>query len=182
MASSGLLLFENMKRVLLPGPRPHQSSGAGSPPLTCWPFSWFSPGQIWLSEIWAHLAGSCWGSCPPTPPSSSPNGCSQCILCPACACAWDCPNPGALGLVEPHEVFTVPSLKAVQVPLDDIPSLQDVSCTTQLSVGGKLAGVALNPLSVLPTKMLKRAHWRVIAHSLQSKPYQGKSLAPFLKV
>lgn len=33
------------------------------------------------------------------------------------------------GLVEPHEVFIGPPLKPVQVPLDDIPSLQHVDCT-----------------------------------------------------
>jgi len=40
----------------------------------------------------------------------------------------------ALGFVEPHEVYTGPPLKPVEVPLDGIPFLQHVSCTTQLGV------------------------------------------------
>ena len=44
----------------------------------------------------------------------------------------------ALHLVELHEVCTGPPLKPAQVPLDDIPSLECVNCTTQLGVIGKL--------------------------------------------
>ncbi|KAK4831319.1 hypothetical protein QYF61_016808 [Mycteria americana] len=51
----------------------------------------------------------------------------------------------ALGLVELPEVCTGPPLKPVKVPLDGIPSLQCVDCTTQLGVIGKLAEGALNP-------------------------------------
>ncbi|KAK4826321.1 hypothetical protein QYF61_007406 [Mycteria americana] len=40
----------------------------------------------------------------------------------------------ALGLVEPHEVHIGPLLKLVQVPLDGIPSLRHVNCTTQLDI------------------------------------------------
>ncbi|KAK4818827.1 hypothetical protein QYF61_019864 [Mycteria americana] len=46
----------------------------------------------------------------------------------------------ALGLVECHEVRMGPPLKPVKVPLDGMPSLQRVNCTTQLGVG-KLAVV-----------------------------------------
>ncbi|KAK4830883.1 hypothetical protein QYF61_013812 [Mycteria americana] len=49
----------------------------------------------------------------------------------------------ALGLVEPHEVHTGPLLQIVQVPLDGIPSLRRVNCTTQLGVICKLARVHL---------------------------------------
>ena len=51
----------------------------------------------------------------------------------------------ALGLVELHDVRTGPLLKPVKVPMDDIPSLQHVSCTTQIGVIGKHAEGALNP-------------------------------------
>ncbi|KAK4806151.1 hypothetical protein QYF61_001078 [Mycteria americana] len=51
----------------------------------------------------------------------------------------------ALGLVEPHEVRTGPRLQPVKVPLDGIPSLRHVNCTTQLGVICKLAEGALNP-------------------------------------
>ncbi|KAK4810921.1 hypothetical protein QYF61_013329 [Mycteria americana] len=51
----------------------------------------------------------------------------------------------ALGLVELHEVHMGPLLKPVQVPLDGIPSLQQINCTTQLGVIRKLAEGALNP-------------------------------------
>ena len=40
----------------------------------------------------------------------------------------------ALGLVELHEVRMGPPLKPVKVPLDGIPSLQRVDCTTQPAV------------------------------------------------
>ncbi|KAK4830254.1 hypothetical protein QYF61_009321 [Mycteria americana] len=51
----------------------------------------------------------------------------------------------ALGLAEPHEVHMGPLLQLVQVPLDGIPSLRRVTCTTQLGVICKLAEGALNP-------------------------------------
>ncbi|KAK4823530.1 hypothetical protein QYF61_003039 [Mycteria americana] len=51
----------------------------------------------------------------------------------------------ALGLVEPHEVHTGPLLKLVQVPLNGIPSLRRVNCTTQLGVICKPAECALDP-------------------------------------
>ncbi|GAB0205260.1 hypothetical protein GRJ2_002991600 [Grus japonensis] len=51
----------------------------------------------------------------------------------------------ALGLVELHGVHIGPPLNPVRVPLDGIPSLQCVSCTTQLGVVGKLAEGALSP-------------------------------------
>ncbi|KAK4808881.1 hypothetical protein QYF61_007996 [Mycteria americana] len=62
----------------------------------------------------------------------------------------------ALGLVELHEVRTGPPLKPVQVPLDGIPSLQRVDCTTQLGVVGKLAEGALNPTVHVTAKDVKQ--------------------------
>ena len=51
----------------------------------------------------------------------------------------------ALGLVEFHEVCMDLPLEPAKVPLDGIPSLQRVDCTTQLGVVSKLAEGALNP-------------------------------------
>ncbi|KAK4828658.1 hypothetical protein QYF61_000376 [Mycteria americana] len=64
----------------------------------------------------------------------------------------------ALGLVELHEVHTGPLLELVQVPLDSIPSLQHVECTTQLGVICKLAEGALNPTVLVTNKDVKQ-HW-----------------------
>ncbi|KAK4832535.1 hypothetical protein QYF61_023867 [Mycteria americana] len=52
----------------------------------------------------------------------------------------------ALGLVELHEVHRGPLLKPVKVPLDGIPSLRNISCTTRLGVIPKIAESALNPI------------------------------------
>ncbi|KAK4821221.1 hypothetical protein QYF61_015789 [Mycteria americana] len=50
-----------------------------------------------------------------------------------------------LGLAEHHEVHMGPLLQPVKGPLDGIPSLQCIDCTTQLGVIHKLAEGALNP-------------------------------------
>jgi len=50
----------------------------------------------------------------------------------------------ALSLVESHEVHAGPVLQLVQVPLDGIPSLWCVNCTTLLGVICKLAEGALD--------------------------------------
>ncbi|KAK4827794.1 hypothetical protein QYF61_021747 [Mycteria americana] len=62
----------------------------------------------------------------------------------------------ALGLVELHEACTGPSLKPVKVPLDGIPSLQSIDCTTQLGVVSKLAEGALNPTVHVTDKDVKQ--------------------------
>ena len=51
----------------------------------------------------------------------------------------------ALGLVELQEVHMGPPIKPVKVPLDGMPSLKRVNCTTELGVICKLAEGALNP-------------------------------------
>ncbi|NWX21281.1 ARMC4 protein, partial [Aegotheles bennettii] len=61
----------------------------------------------------------------------------------------------ALGLVELHVVCMGPPLKPVKVPLDDIPSLQCVDCTTQLGVVGKLAKGAPDPTIPVTNKDVK---------------------------
>ncbi|KAK4827563.1 hypothetical protein QYF61_019187 [Mycteria americana] len=62
----------------------------------------------------------------------------------------------ALGFVELHEVHTGPPLKPVRVPLDGIPPLQHVDCTTQLGVVGKLAEGALNATVHVADKDVKQ--------------------------
>ncbi|KAK4805320.1 hypothetical protein QYF61_018183 [Mycteria americana] len=51
----------------------------------------------------------------------------------------------AHGLVELQEIHMGLLLKPVKVPLDGIPSLKHINCTTQLGVFCKLAEGALNP-------------------------------------
>jgi len=51
----------------------------------------------------------------------------------------------ALGFVEFCEVDIGPLLKPVKVPLDGIPSLRCVDCSTQLCIMHKVAEGALNP-------------------------------------
>jgi len=63
----------------------------------------------------------------------------------------------APGLAEPHEVHTGPPLKPIQVPLNDILSLQHVNHTTQLGVIGKLAAGSLYPTVLVTDKDVK--HW-----------------------
>lgn len=57
----------------------------------------------------------------------------------------------AFCFIELHEVCISPRLKCVQVPLDGIPPLQCVDCTTQL---GGISELAEGALFMLPTKML----------------------------
>ena len=59
-------------------------------------------------------------------------------------------------LVELHEVCTGPTLKPVKVPLDGIPSLQNVDGTTQLGVVRRLAEGALNPTLQVAEKGVKQ--------------------------
>jgi len=61
----------------------------------------------------------------------------------------------ALSLVELHEVHMASLLKLVQVPLDGIPSLRLVSCTTQLGVICKYAEDALNPTVYVTDEVIK---------------------------
>ncbi|KAJ7419046.1 hypothetical protein WISP_56501 [Willisornis vidua] len=62
----------------------------------------------------------------------------------------------ALGLVELHEVCMGPPPKPVKVPLDGIPSLHCVNCTTQFGVIGKPAEGALHPATNVANKDLKQ--------------------------
>ena len=62
----------------------------------------------------------------------------------------------ALGLVEPYEIHTGLLLELVQVPLDGIPSLRCVSCTTQLGVICRLAEGALDPTVYVSDEDIKQ--------------------------
>ncbi|KAK4828346.1 hypothetical protein QYF61_026007 [Mycteria americana] len=77
----------------------------------------------------------------------------------------------ALGLTELHEVHMGPLLKPVKVPLDGIPSLKHINCTTQLGVICKLAeGTGMkalqNPLA-LCNKTVRASQTTI------SRPQQG---------
>ena len=107
-----------------------QSRGGESPPLTIslWSgFAWCSPGYSWFSGLQAHIAGSCWASCQPTPPSASPQDCSQSIPHPSCISAWDCLTHVlelTLDLVQLHEALMGPSLTpACQGPINEDSSI-----------------------------------------------------------
>ena len=78
---------------------------------------------------------------------------------------WPRGRTCALGLIELHEFCTAPPLKPVRVPLDGVPSLQHVDCTTQLGVTSKLAEGALNPIVHVTNKDVSASPstdpWRV---------------------
>ncbi|KAK4826191.1 hypothetical protein QYF61_006135 [Mycteria americana] len=63
-----------------------------------------------------------------------------------------------LGLLEPHEVHMGPLLELVQVPLDGIPSLRRVNCTSQLGVICKFAEGALDPTAWVIDEDIKQ-YW-----------------------
>ncbi|KAK4831140.1 hypothetical protein QYF61_015443 [Mycteria americana] len=73
----------------------------------------------------------------------------------------------AFGLVELHEVRTGPALKPVKVPLDGIPSLQHVDCTTQIGVISRLTEGALNPTVHVADKDVKhcRSQYRPLRNA-----------------
>jgi len=60
----------------------------------------------------------------------------------------------ALGLVEPHRVGLSPSIQSVQIPLQSLPTLEQIDTPTQLGVICKLTEGALNPLIQMIDKIL----------------------------
>lgn len=62
----------------------------------------------------------------------------------------------ALGLVGLHKPHTAPSLQPAQVPLDSIPFLQGVNCTTQPGTIHEVAEDALNPTAHVIGKDVKQ--------------------------
>jgi len=62
----------------------------------------------------------------------------------------------ALDLVEPHTVGLSPSIQSVQIPLQSLPTLEQISAPTQLGVICKLTEGALNPLILIIDKGIKQ--------------------------
>ncbi|KAK4813572.1 hypothetical protein QYF61_010497 [Mycteria americana] len=62
----------------------------------------------------------------------------------------------ALGLVEPHTIDLSPSTQPVQVPLQSLPTLQQINTPTQLGVICKLTEGALDPLVQIVDKDVKQ--------------------------
>ncbi|KAK4831915.1 hypothetical protein QYF61_020292 [Mycteria americana] len=62
----------------------------------------------------------------------------------------------ALGLVEPHTIDLGPSIQPVQVPLQSLPTLQQINTPTQLGVICKLTEGALNPFIQIIDKDIKQ--------------------------
>ncbi|KAK4821042.1 hypothetical protein QYF61_012222 [Mycteria americana] len=64
----------------------------------------------------------------------------------------------ALGLVEPHTIGPSPSTQPVQVPLQSLPTLQQINTPTQLGVICKLTEGALDPFVQIIDKDV-RQNW-----------------------
>ncbi|KAK4811271.1 hypothetical protein QYF61_023323 [Mycteria americana] len=62
----------------------------------------------------------------------------------------------ALGLVEPHTIDLGPSIQPVQVPLQTLPTLQQINTPTQLGVICKLTEAALDPFIPIIDKDIKQ--------------------------
>ncbi|KAK4829607.1 hypothetical protein QYF61_005707 [Mycteria americana] len=62
----------------------------------------------------------------------------------------------ALGLVEPHTIDLGPSIQPVQVPLQSLPTLQQINTPTQLGVICKLAESTLDPFVQIIDKDVKQ--------------------------
>ena len=62
----------------------------------------------------------------------------------------------ALGLVEPHTVGLGPSMQPVQIPLQSLPTLQQISTPTQLGAACKLTEGAFDPLIQIIGKDIKK--------------------------
>ena len=73
----------------------------------------------------------------------------------------------ALGFVGPHEVHLGLLLKTVWVPLNAIPSLWCVDCTSQLGVISKLAEGAFDPTVNVTDEDIKE-HWRQFPYERRS--------------
>ncbi|KAK4825179.1 hypothetical protein QYF61_024659 [Mycteria americana] len=62
----------------------------------------------------------------------------------------------ALGLVEPHTIDLGPSIQSVQVPLQSLPTLQQINTPTQLGVVCKLTESTLDPFVQIIDKDVKQ--------------------------
>ncbi|KAK4832279.1 hypothetical protein QYF61_021678 [Mycteria americana] len=111
---------------------------------------------------------------PPVYQSPSPHCCSRSTHPPVCKLILGIVPTKvqglALGLVELHDIRMGPLLKPVKVPLDGIPSLKHINCTTQIVVIFKLSGWRLNHFPGQPVPMLDNTFSEEIFPNIQSKP------------
>ncbi|KAK4815300.1 hypothetical protein QYF61_026205 [Mycteria americana] len=81
----------------------------------------------------------------------------------------------ALGLVEPHTTGLSPSIQPVQVPLQSLPTLQQINTPTQLGVLCKLTEGALDPFVQIIDKGIKQ-DWpqhRALGNTTGDRPPTG---------
>ena len=76
----------------------------------------------------------------------------------ACSVVWGCCDPSAelaLLLVELHTIGLTQTAQPVQIPLQNLPALKEISPPTQPDVVGNLTEGALNPPGCIIDKVLK---------------------------
>ncbi|KAK4831678.1 hypothetical protein QYF61_018675 [Mycteria americana] len=81
----------------------------------------------------------------------------------------------ALGLVKPHTIDLSPSIQPVQVPLQSLPTLQQINTPTQLGVICKLTESALDPFVQIIDKDVKQ-NWpqhRALGNTTCDRPPTG---------
>lgn len=132
---------------------------SSSPPYWLCCFG-FSPGHRCCSRLWVYISNSCLSLLSANTPKSSSSGYFQSILRQPYGLLRIPPilvQHLALGPIAVNEVSMGPPLKCIKDPLDDIPSLQCVNCTTELGADNRLAEGLLNPTLyvTMSTKMLK---------------------------
>ncbi|KAK4831242.1 hypothetical protein QYF61_016474 [Mycteria americana] len=86
----------------------------------------------------------------------------------------------ALGLVEPHTIDLGPSIQPVQVPLQSLPTLQQINTPTQLGVICKLTESTLDPFVQIIDKDVKQ-NWpqhRALGNTACDRPPTGVNAIP----
>ncbi|KAK4832354.1 hypothetical protein QYF61_021953, partial [Mycteria americana] len=81
----------------------------------------------------------------------------------------------ALGLVKPHTIVLGPSIQPVQVPLQSLPTLQQINTPTQLGVVCKLTESTLDPFVQIIDKDVKQ-NWpqhRALGNTACDRPPTG---------
>ncbi|KAK4813813.1 hypothetical protein QYF61_026417 [Mycteria americana] len=81
----------------------------------------------------------------------------------------------ALGLVKPHTIHPSPSIQPVQVPLQSLPTLQQINTPTQLGVVCKLTESTLDPFIQIIDKDVKQ-NWpqhRALGNTACDRPPTG---------
>ena len=92
------------------------------------------------------------------PRGTFPPGFLPATLAQACSVVWGCCDPSAelaLLLVELHTIGLTQTAQPVQVPLQNLPALKEISPPTQPDVVGNLTEGALNPPGCIIDKVLK---------------------------